>query len=50
MKIKWMRNSIVYPLGISITYAQPRMVIVPNSISIGFFFVSLCIWQVEKGK
>lgn len=44
MRIKWMWNSIVYPLGISITYQRPATPMIPNTIALNFLFGSLLIW------
>lgn len=55
---KWMWNSIVYPLGISITYQKQARLepddirhlnpIVPNGFSINFLLGSLVFWKEQK--
>jgi len=42
--VRLMRNTLVYPLGIMITYQLKADPLIPNGFSIGLLWWSIVIW------
>lgn len=47
IRFAWMRNTLVYPVGIGITYQKPEDPFLPNSFAINFLLWSLVFWPAR---